>query len=809
MGKRSTGQLGFFGRLRAAGMVLRGGLPFDAATLQRFFGGGDSLGGPSSAYSQVGVVYACVKARAEAIAGLPLMISTADDEVVEAGPLAEMAARPNAQHTGRAFWLATSSILDLFGVCHWVFELDGLRRPIAVHPVAPVQMRPVKNDAGEVTSWRHKPAGRLGGHEEALGVDEVHSIIDPNFDNPHDPLRGLSPRHAVAAAIRQYFKSDLANEASLDNGVEPGGALHTDKQLTEQQRSDTREWIQDHHSGVRNRRRFMLLEGGLEWQQLGAAFKDMEFSELKRMSREDILSAFQVPGPVLSLFEGSNYAHANAAQEAFYTNAIIPRGARLAEEWQQAVLSRYTGDRSLSVGSQRTRKLERRELVCMGFTRSRRAARQANQRFFSWFDSSQVAAVQRATLEQAQQVKMWFDLGVPLNAIIAATDAPFPEMPYGNVGYIPIGLRPADEDLLDSFTDPDGSEPEAGLLSGRQRQATEGRPRKHPRRVADAEVLRTSERQRAALWAAFRKSWEGLEDAARGRLKRHFYNLRAEVLRNLDAAADQLAPPEVEKAERTIRPDRAKDVIGQLLFNLEAANDSIVGRVSRIIHEGYRLGGEQAMKEAADATGADAPDPFRMDSQAIVDAMRAREVVLREVNRTLRRRLANRVADAIEEGQTVAQIQETIRSEFNFASNRSATIARTEVHGAVSEARQHGRRQAGVPLKSWLSSRKETGRPAHLETEIETMAHPIPNEEEFRIAGSGATCMSPGATGDPAEDINCGCDALSRYPDDSLRSVLDRYTARGFLSYDELVKRDAPTPAPATSKDADHGDEAD
>ncbi|MEX0887668.1 MAG: hypothetical protein WD009_14645 [Phycisphaeraceae bacterium] len=182
-------------------------------------------------------------------------------------------------------------------------------------------------------------------------------------------------------------------------------------------------------------------------------------------------------------------------------------------------------------------------------------------------------------------------------------------------------------------------------------------------------------------------------------MKKHFFNLRSEVLRNLDRAADQLAPPEVagvDKAQRRFAPDRVKDVVGSVLFSLEAADDSILARVSRVIHEGYRLGGEQAMREAADATGAATPNPFNLDSPEIVEAMRGRDIQLRDVNKTLRRRLANRIADAVEEKQTIAQIQETVRSEFNHASNRSATIARTEVHGAVSEARQEGRRQAGI-----------------------------------------------------------------------------------------------------------------
>ncbi|MFW6061162.1 MAG: phage portal protein, partial [Phycisphaeraceae bacterium] len=671
----------------------------------------------------------------------------------------------------------------------WVLDLDTGRRVVALYPVAPPQMRPVKNErTGEVQAWKYRAAGRYAGQEETLAPDEVHTIIDPDFENTHDPLRGLSPRQAVAMAISQYFKADVANESSLDHGVEPGGALQTDEFLSELQRDDIKQEVREHHSGVRNRRRFMLLHGGLRWQQVGAAFKDMEFTELKKMARTDIAAAFGVPGPVINYFEDSNYAHANAAQEAFYTNTILPRGARLAEEWETAALRGRDSDRALAVVNAERRKLESRQRCCTGFRRARQTARRSSRRFYAWFDSSGVAAVQKATLERAQQAKTWFDMGTPLNAIIRSVDAPFEEVPWGEVGYLPIGLRPANEDVLDTIDDPDGGEPEAGLLSGGGQARSRRRAQKP---VADA--LRASEGTRANLWAQWRKSWEGLESSARGRLKRHFYELRGEVLRNLEKAADQLGPPDIDKAQRTFQPDHRRDVIGTLLFSLEAANDSISVKVGRLMREAYRLGGEQAMTEAAQARGqeADQADPFNIDDPRVRELMRARDIRLKDVNKTVRRRLASRLADAIDGGQTIAEMQDMIREEFNLAGSRAATIARTEVGASVEEARSEGRRQAGVPLKSWLSSRKETGRPEHAATERETMRYPIADEDPFTIVGTGIECMHPRGSGDPGQDINCGCTTLARYPDDELRSVLDRYRAHGFLSYEQLVKRDA------------------
>jgi len=101
---------------------------------------------------------------------------------------------------------------------------------------------------------------------------------------------------------------------------------------------------------------------------------------------------------------------------------------------------------------------------------------------------------------------------------------------------------------------------------------------------------------------------------------------------------------------------------------------------------------------------------------------------------------------------------------------------------AVETAQHEGRKQAGVPLKSWLWSRKETGRPTHHQTETMTMSEPVPLDQNFVIGTTGVTCPHPRATGRPEHDINCGCTTISRYPNDSVRdlNLLAALVACGF-----------------------------
>jgi len=758
-------------RIKMAFAVLRSGTGWKS-----FFSGSLAGDTPTRPYAQVPAVFACVKAKAEAVASLPLMISTADDKVIESGPMVDLAQCPNPGMTGRAFVEMTSALLSLFGRVHWVFELDTVGRPAAVFPVSPLQMKQViDRQTGELVAWRYRAAGAMSGRELTLPLDQVHTLLDPDFDDPHQPWKGLGPRAVLTRQINQLFKADLANEAILDNGVSPSGVFTAEGDLSDPQRESIERSVQERHAGARNRKRHLFLHGGMKWQQMGGNLKDMEFLGLKKHAWVEVCAVFRVPPPVVGIYEDSNYGHADAAKQQFYENAVLPTADRIAEEWTVGVLSRFKGDRSLAVQDARRRSLTVAERVCQVYRDRRRAAANQTTPYFAWMDTSGVGPLQRARLALADQAAKWNQIGVTLNAITRAYDMPWEEFAWGDTWYKPIGQVDVAEDALPGSDDPPASEDDP---------ANPDEPAELRRRslvaIPGAED-KTTEQAKAQLWKQWRASWRGLERAVESKLKRHVDELRRGTLERLHQQGNKDASTAVRR-----------DLIGEVLFELQPANESLLAKVGKLIRDGYRLGGEQSMQEAADAQGVDTPDAFNIDDPRVERKLRTRLIRLTDTNRTLRRRVAKTLADGVAEGETVAQLSERLRKEFNFATTRATTTARTEVGAAVEEARSEGRRQAGVPMKSWLWSRKETGRPSHGATERDTIGSPIPNDEKFRISGTGFDCEHPrDASLPPRHSVNCGCTTIARFEGDTIKAVLARYLKRGFLTYDQLTRRDA------------------
>jgi len=783
------------------GVTQRGGVAEIVEQMRLARGGGAAMAAgarPQRSYSQVSAVYACVKARADALSLLPHRISTIDEQVLETGPIVNLVERPNPRMTGRGFQRATEAHLLLFGRVHWVFTLTPGGLPIEVVPVCPLQMKPVCDRAtGELLAWKFTPAGMQGARPFDLPLGQVHTIIDPDFED-NQPFEGLSPRRAATLAISQYFKSDVANESSMDNGVEPSAIFTMSGTPTPDQIKDFRQNVSERHAGVNNRNRHLLIYGGVDVKTIARSFSDMEFRELKGMARTDICAAFSVPPACVGFYEDSNYAHADAAEQGFWTKVILPRAAWIAEEWDLGVVSRFNGDRSLAMAEARSvapRVAQRRS---MNFQRARETATRTGQRFYSWFDSSGVPAVQKGLLGLADQVQKWTAAGVPLNTLSHVFYLPFEDFAWGDTWYKPMGLIDVKEDVIPGADDPTGAPGDDEAATLPSDEPTRGTGKRSTPRIsgphAGSRERRLSDATLARIWHAWRASWAALDHRALNKLRRHFNELRGVSLKLLADAAPQL--PAAKGMDRVKR----RDLIASLLFDLAESNAGLIAKLGPLIREAYRLGGNQVMQEAADAEGGKAK-PFDDGSPEVAAKIRQREIKVTGINRTLQKRLGEQLADGLAGGESGEQLAQRVKDEFGFAYRRAKTIAMTEVGAAVEDARQVGREKSGVPLKSWLWSRKETGREHHQQTEDETMDSPVPNEADFVIAQTGHHAKAPRLSGHAEDDVNCGCTTVSRYPGDSLKSMMGRYAAKGFLTYEKLLQRDA---AAITPGDAGH-----
>jgi HK97 family phage portal protein len=287
------------------------------------------------------VGYRAVRMVAEAAASIPLSLYVDGKEAL-AHPLQALLQRPNAWQTGRDLLEGLFAYLMVAGNAY--AELVVLdERPRELFALRPDRMMVVPSAAG----WPEAYEYSVGGQSVRLSREQVLHV---KMFNPGDDHYGLAPLEAAARSIDTHNAASAWNKAMLDNAARPSGALvfaSGDGMLTAQQFERLKTELENTYQGAANAGRPMILEGGLDWKEMGFSPKDMEFIEAKNIAAREIALAFGVPPMLLGIPGDNTYANFAEANRTFWRQTVVPLVGRVADGLAQLLQPHETGVISL------------------------------------------------------------------------------------------------------------------------------------------------------------------------------------------------------------------------------------------------------------------------------------------------------------------------------------------------------------------------------------------------------------------------------------------------------------------------------
>lgn len=278
------------------------------------------------------VGFRSVRLIAEAAAAVPLICEDRERRY-EAHPVLELLRRPNPGQGRAELFEALFGQILLSG--NGYVEAVGLRGdglPEELHVLRSDRVSIVPGADGWPVAFEYAVGGRRHRFDMTGSPDPVCHI--KSF-HPLDDHYGLSPMQAAAVALDVHNSASAWSKALLDNAARPSGAIvykGADGQgvLSPEQYDRLVGEIEMNHQGARNAGRPMLLEGGLDWKQMGFSPSDMEFHQTKLAAAREIALAFGVPPMLLGIPGDATYANYAEAHRAFYRLTVLPLAARVA-----------------------------------------------------------------------------------------------------------------------------------------------------------------------------------------------------------------------------------------------------------------------------------------------------------------------------------------------------------------------------------------------------------------------------------------------------------------------------------------------
>lgn len=232
--------------------------------------------------------------------------------------------KPNPYMTRMQFVERTQQYIDLTGESFWLVERAGETAvPEALWPVRPDRMHEVINQGGALIGWIYRAPD---GTQIPYKLSEIIPILMPD---PTNMYRGMGPVQAIRVDLESVNAAADYNAAYFRNSAAPSGVIQVDHQMTDNEFNRVADQWGERHKGVRNAHRVGILENGAQWVDTTTSMKDMQFVELRNMSRELIREAYAIHPHMLGISDTVNLANAYAADATYAKRLITPRLERI------------------------------------------------------------------------------------------------------------------------------------------------------------------------------------------------------------------------------------------------------------------------------------------------------------------------------------------------------------------------------------------------------------------------------------------------------------------------------------------------
>lgn len=244
--------------------------------------------------------------------------------------------KPNPWMPQGEFVEAQQQHQELTGEAWWVIARDPRATiPLELWPVRPDRMEPIPSATDFLAGYVYLSPD---GDRIPLALDEVIFLRTPH---PLDPYRGMGPVQSILVDLDASRYSAEWNRNFFLNSAEPGGIIKVDRRLSDPEFEEMRLRWNEQHRGVAAAHRVAIMEQGDWVDRKYSSQKDMQFAELRDVSRDVIREAFGFPKPMLGSTDDVNRANADAAEVVFARWLIVSRAKRIRDALNFDLLPMY------------------------------------------------------------------------------------------------------------------------------------------------------------------------------------------------------------------------------------------------------------------------------------------------------------------------------------------------------------------------------------------------------------------------------------------------------------------------------------
>lgn len=229
---------------------------------------------------------------------------------------------PNSFMTGEHLRTMCAWHFDSVGEAWVVCDYNALGIPQSFWPVRPDRMDPTTSPDKYLLGYSYTSPD---GEKIPLKLNEVLRITRPH---PIDPHRGIGPVPALMTPLTTSLTTQQWIDAFYRNDATPGAVIElgNDELLDDDDYDAFVQRWDEQHRGVNRSHRVGILEIGT-FKPLEVNFKDLQVTELRQLTRDQVLEAYQLNKFMIGATDDVNRAASLAANDT-YARRVLTRRLR-------------------------------------------------------------------------------------------------------------------------------------------------------------------------------------------------------------------------------------------------------------------------------------------------------------------------------------------------------------------------------------------------------------------------------------------------------------------------------------------------
>lgn len=285
----------------------------------------------------IDAVYACINLYARTIASMPLIVYKkkgvkGKQRAVDHPLYRILHDEPNPNMSSYTFRQIMEASLKLAGNAYAWIEYDSNWR---VKHLWPIQYNCVQANRSMGTGELYYDVVLYDGRCRRFRAYEMLHVPGLGFDgiSGKSPIKVFAETMGLALDVKRYGRK------FFQNGARPGGVLKHPNSLSEEAQKRLAKKFDAQYGGAANSGKTLVLEEGMDYQQVGIPPEEAQFLESRKFSVTEIARIYGLPPHMIADLERSTFSNIESQDINFAKHSIMPECVNWEQELMRKLLT--------------------------------------------------------------------------------------------------------------------------------------------------------------------------------------------------------------------------------------------------------------------------------------------------------------------------------------------------------------------------------------------------------------------------------------------------------------------------------------